>query len=73
MNCSDVLNFNVGKVKGSCLVNYYPGEYEGWYLFSPEDIEFTYVDVNGKRIPFEKINTVLNNIMLEAFEEYLYD
>jgi len=36
----------------------------------PEEVEFTHVDVNGKYIPFENINDVLFNIMLEAFEEH---
>jgi hypothetical protein len=68
-----LLEFEVGRVKGSCDVYYEPAEYDGIYLFSPEFIEFSSVVINNRTVPFNTINTVLNNIMLEAFEEYRYD
>lgn len=68
-----LLEFEVGRVKGSCDVYYEPAEYDGIYLFSPEFIEFSSVVINNRTVPFTKINDVLNNIMLEAFEEWEND
>lgn len=68
-----LLEFEVGRVKGSCDVYYEPAEYDGIYPFSPEFIEFSSVVINNRTVPFTKINDVLNNIMLEAFEEWEND
>jgi hypothetical protein len=68
-----LLEFEVGRVKGSCDVYYEPAEYDGIYPFSPEYIEFSSVVINNRTVPFTKINDVLNNIMLEAFEEWEND
>lgn len=65
-NCSSVMDFNVGKVKGSCVIHYRPPQYDPPV---PEEVEFTHVSVNNKYIPFENINDVLFNIMLEEFYE----
>ena len=73
-NHSSVMEFKVGKVKGSCVVHYRPPQYEPPNMICyPEEVEFTHVDVNGKYIPFENINDVLNNIMLETFERVRYE
>jgi hypothetical protein len=73
-NHSSVMEFKVGKVKGSCVVHYRPPQYEPPNMICyPEEVEFTHVDVNGKYIPFENINDVLNNIMLETFERVRHE
>lgn len=73
-NHSSVMEFEVGKVKGSCVVHYRPPQYEPPNMICyPEEVEFTHVDVNGKYIPFENINDVLNNIMLETFERVRHE
>jgi hypothetical protein len=73
-NHSSVMEFKVGKVKGSCVVHYRPPQYEPPNMICyPEEVEFTHVDVNGKYIPFENINDVLNNIMLKTFEKVRHE
>ena len=73
-NHSSVMEFKVGRVKGSCVVHYRPPQYEPPNMICyPEEVEFTHVDVNGKYIPFENINDVLNNIMLETFERVRHE
>lgn len=73
-NHSSVMEFKVGRVKGSCVVHYRPPQYEPPNMICySEEVEFTHVDVNGKYIPFENINDVLNNIMLETFERVRHE
>ncbi len=69
---SMLLEFEVGRVSGSCDVYYEPAEFDGIYPFSPEFIEFSSVVINSRPVPFNTINTVLNNIMLNAFKESRY-
>jgi len=64
MRYNRILEFNVGKVKGSCLVYYEPPN-----MIQQQYIEFSHVDVNNKLIPFESINDVLFGIMEQAFEQ----
>ena len=42
-NRSSVMDFNVGKVKGSCVIHYRPPQYDPPV---PEEVEFTHVSVN---------------------------
>lgn len=69
MRYNRILEFNVGKVKGSCLVYYEPPQYEPPNMIQQQYIEFSHVDVNNKLIPFESINDVLFRIMEQAFEQ----
>jgi hypothetical protein len=64
-----ILEFNVGKVKGSCLVYYEAPQYEPPNMIQQQYMEFTHVDVNNKLIPFDNINDVLFGIMEQAFEQ----
>jgi len=47
-NYSRVMKFEVGRVKGSCVIHYRPPQYEPPNMICyPEEVEFTHVDVNG--------------------------
>ena len=71
MSYSSLMRFDVGMVRGSCIINYRPPQYEPPNMICcPEEVEFTHVEVNGRDIPFADVNETLNNIMLEAFEEH---
>ena len=69
MMYNKILEFKVGKVKGSCLVYYEPPEYEPPNTIFKQYIEFSHVNVNNKLISFESINDVLFGIMEQAFEQ----
>jgi len=73
MSYSSLMRFDVGMVRGSCIINYRPPQYEPpnpqYDPPVPEEVEFTHVSVNNKYIPFENINDVLFSIMLEEFYE----